>query len=713
MKRIAFALILSCLSEFSFSQSSPTKPIGADLGTPTNISQLNIEAQNIQLSMNTIPDEAPIDLKPYTKELEKAAKRGVVDAQRDLGICYLYGSGIKIDEKKAFEWLCQAAVTDATAQYYIGLMFEKGRVDLTADKKGYYKNLLRILNNVEQREAREMPSRLWYTKSASGDCDLAMIRLARISRANRNEESAIHYFKLAADHGNSEGQREYQAFVDRLSASGITIRDNDLIVSSNVGTQEYVEDKHERIIILNSVSSIGYGAFEWANAKEIIFQDGDNLLTIETAAFGFGNRRDVPIKEIIFNRPVHIKAQAFHCCCPDLLVFNKDVEFIGEDAFGDDKGVKKVVFKKVPKKLDRHFVKQKDYDIKCDEIIIPEGTVNEFANLGVSRKKLFENIDKPLQYSILLDKPNSILSILPVNKLSHIDSLTIAGIMFETDLIVLKGCNNLRYLDLSNAYITYSPEALQAQEEGRKFAAALASYMSSVADLKYIDYQMNTSDYLQVKAFVNGFGESAKATKAEKGCIVPRDALRDMPKLETVILPLRASKIEDYVLLGCKALKTVKLPPYLREIGQNVLEKCESLEHLDIPSTVCVIGKCFAYKTNVSKFDFSKCVVKSNYLDSWDFYFVHAPKELRLPSGSSIVSLETEWHTKLGALYVPASVTRVNYICNISEVHCISPNPPAMNNKGGSVKDITFYIPKGSTTAYYAAFGSSNNYIEE
>ena len=106
-------------------------------------------------------------------------------------------------------------------------------------------------------------------------------------------------------------------------------------------------------------------------------------------------------------------------------------------------------------------------------------------------------------------------------------------------------------------------------------------------------------------------------------------------------------------------------------------------------------------------------MVKSNYLDSWDFYFVHAPKELRLPSGSSIVSLETEWHTKLGALYVPASVTRVNYICNISEVHCISPNPPAMNNKGGSVKDITFYIPKGSTTAYYAAFGSSNNYIEE
>lgn len=735
MKRIAFALILSCLSEFSFSQSSPTKPIGVDLGTPTNISQLNIEAQNIQLSVNTIPDEAPIDLKPYTKELEKAAKRGVVDAQRDLGICYLYGSGIKIDEKKAFEWLCQAAVTDATAQYYIGLMFEKGRVDLTADKKGYYKNLLRILNNVEQREAREMPSRLWYTKSASGDCDLAMIRLARISRANRNEESAIHYFKLAADHGNSEGQREYQAFVDRLSASGITIRDNDLIVSSNVGTQEYVEDKHERIIILNSVSSIGYGAFEWANAKEIIFQDGDNLLTIETAAFGFGNRRDVPIKEIIFNRPVHIKSQAFHCCCPDLLVFNKDVEFIGEDAFGDDKGVKKVVFKKVPKKIEcrwhHNFIKgDKNGYLNCDEIEIPTGTEAAFVSLGFDNKKLFEEVGNSLSLSIKLEKPNSILSVLKPNELLSIDSLTIVGFMYETDLKILENCKNMRYLDLSRTYITYSPEKVKADRENQKYMAALFAFMGEVADAKFNNYEMGVMNHAYVKGFAKLMEQSFNVKEADPGCVIPADAFKKMNRLEEVILPQRTSSIGNRAFHSCHALKNVMLPPYLQTIGTGAFAYCTSLTKMDFPSTLTDIGlyarEGFAADTGdgsltftaLEKIDFSKCSFQPNSATdmSWTYVFKGCDnlKEIGLPSGVSNIDLRANTNDQAMTFYVPASVKvlQIN-LKKSATLHFASPTPPKMGFYGTGFNNCTFYIPKGSTTAYYAAYGSTNNYIEE
>ena len=44
------------------------------------------------------------------------------------------------------------------------------------------------------------------------------------------------------------------------------------------------------------------------------------------------------------------------------------------------------------------------------------------------------------------------------------------------------------------------------------------------------------------------------------------------------------------------------------------------------------------------------------------------------------------------------------------EFHFESPTPPEMEYKP---KNCTIYIPKGSTTAYFAKFGETNKYIEE
>ena len=111
----------------------------------------------------------------YSKDLEKSAKKGDVAAQRDLGICYLNGEGTKVDNQKAFEWLCQAATQDAKAQYYLGLMFEEGKADIANDKKEHYKNLLRTLDYKEQKVARETPNVFWYIKAATGNSVEAML----------------------------------------------------------------------------------------------------------------------------------------------------------------------------------------------------------------------------------------------------------------------------------------------------------------------------------------------------------------------------------------------------------------------------------------------------------------------------------------------------------------------------------------------------------
>ncbi len=57
----------------------------------------------------------------YSKELAKTAKKGDPIAQKDLGICYLYGYGTDINYKKAYKWLISAAKQgNADAMFHVG-----------------------------------------------------------------------------------------------------------------------------------------------------------------------------------------------------------------------------------------------------------------------------------------------------------------------------------------------------------------------------------------------------------------------------------------------------------------------------------------------------------------------------------------------------------------------------------------------------------------
>ncbi len=331
----------------------------------------------------------------YSKDLEKSAKNGDVTAQCDLGICYLNGLGTKVDYKKAFEYLCVAAAdNDGRAQYYIAQMFENQKVDLSKDKQGNYKTLVRSLNPDLREISRIEKGYGWYIISAYNGYVEGQLRTAKLYREMGDEATAIEWFKKASAQGNKEAEQEYKTFTNKLAASGIELKENDLLIMSDVQSQDYVRDEHERIIIMNTVKNIGYGAFEFAKAKEIIFQEGDDLLTIETAAFGFGERHNQwprDPKEIVFNRPVDIKPQAFMHCCPKLLVFKKDVQGIGSNAFGKDKGIERVEFNKVPQSLDKEFINQENYKINCKEVVVPKGTVLQFKSLGIPNEIIKES----------------------------------------------------------------------------------------------------------------------------------------------------------------------------------------------------------------------------------------------------------------------------------------------------------------------------------
>jgi hypothetical protein len=347
--------------------------------------------------------------------------------------------------------------------------------------------------------------------------------------------------------------------------------------------------------------------------------------------------------------------------------------------------------------------------------------------LVLSISAMGQNNSKGLekQYrNIKLEKPNSILSVLPIEMLPTIDSLTIVGFMYETDLKILEECKQLRYLDLSKTYITYSPEKVKEIEANAKYLKSLFRFAGLAADAKYKDKQMSTLDHAYVKGFAKLMSDGV-VTKADEGCLIPMRSMCNMAKLETLILPQRASKIEAHSFMNCKSLRTVKFPPYLKVIGTGGFYGCRNLKNIEFPKALTSIGSGHVegvlegegsfMSTGIKKFDFSKCSFTGNFnKNMWYFkLFECQPEEIRLPSGVERIYIYARLNKTSMTIYVPSSVKMIDVEANEpSTVHFASPTPPRYDTYK-FVSNSTFYIPKGSTTAYYAAFGNTYKYIEE
>ena len=463
-----------------------------------------------------------------------------------------------------------------------------------------------------------------------------------------------------------------------------------------------------------------------SGVKQVQFEEGDELLYVATYAFG-----DLNNKQIIINRPVFIGDRGFEHSCPELVEFNKDVVYIGEKAFNYEKGVKKLVFKKVPQNMANYFVCAIGDNYNFLDVVIPYGSKSEFLKHHIPESFLREQGTSRLALTVKLEKPNSILSVLPIDKLPNIDSLTIIGYMYETDVEVLNDCKNLRYLDLSRAYITYSPEEKKNIQQSQEAFKALFSFLGVAADAKYHDGNMTTLDYAFTKGFTRLVSESPdQISEADNGCIIPSRSFQKMKCLETVILPYRASKIGELSFKYCSSLKNVVLPPHLKRIGAGCFHGCKSLQNIDIPASVKSIGRADQGSgildgegsftaTGLTKLDLSKCVFDESTgpggLVKWSFTARdnEALKEIRVPQG--ITHLELTIPEKEGmTVYFPASITyfRSSFRKN-STIHFKSMTPPKADDYTYKIQNSNVYVPKGSTTAYYSAFGSTNKYIEE
>lgn len=185
MKKILFLIALFSV-QYSFAQVSlsnirltnPSASLNANLLLPSSVTP-QIKTP-VVIPQNTDPIYKG---QSYSKELEKKAKNGDSAAQTELGLCYLYGNGIGVDDKKAQKWFEKAIdQNNADAMFWMGYMIESSRV-------------IKVKYNSEDL----------YKKAASLEQPDALYTLYR-----RNNDAVT--LKYAAEQGSVKAQYELGAF---------------------------------------------------------------------------------------------------------------------------------------------------------------------------------------------------------------------------------------------------------------------------------------------------------------------------------------------------------------------------------------------------------------------------------------------------------------------------------------------------------------------
>lgn len=103
-----------------------------------------------------------------------------------------------------------------------------------------------------------------------------------------------------------------------------------------------------------------------------------------------------------------------------------------------------------------------NWEEKTTNIIvsIPEGSYNAYSQHPFWAKLNLVERGKKLSVNITSTKPGDFLTQLPpISDLPKIDSLTVTGFIYNTDLKILEEFKSLKYIDFSQAVITESPQS--------------------------------------------------------------------------------------------------------------------------------------------------------------------------------------------------------------------------------------------------------------
>jgi localization factor PodJL len=142
-----------------------------------------------EVAIDEPADPAPEDVASATpaRELQDKATGGDAVASRDLGLKYLTGDGVTVNEDEAARWLLRAAFSgEPSAEYWLGTLYARGR-------------------GVPEDESQALH---WYEAAAKAGNTQAMHRLGIAYfeglGVEKNDTEAARWFTQAAEQGNIE-----------------------------------------------------------------------------------------------------------------------------------------------------------------------------------------------------------------------------------------------------------------------------------------------------------------------------------------------------------------------------------------------------------------------------------------------------------------------------------------------------------------------------
>ena len=207
-----------------------------------------------------------------------------------------------------------------------------------------------------------------------------------------------------------------------------------------------------------------------------------------------------------------------------------------------------------------------------------------------------------------------------------------------------------------------------------------------------------------IKEFIVPDGTSGIGSTAFSGC----------QKLETIVIPDTVTTIDSSVFSSCFSLKEIKLPSGLTKISNSLFSKCYSLAEIEIPDGVTSIGtSAFEYCEGLRRVEIPQTVTS---LGNKAFGYCYSLKEIVLHEGLLTIGNQVfaSCYT-LSKLTIPSTVTTIgsypfDYNHSLKEVHFLSLTPPTFSGalkQYGNLSKCTFYVPKGSLSAYQSATNMS------
>ncbi len=273
------------------------------------------------------------------------------------------------------------------------------------------------------------------------------------------------------------------------------------------------------------------------------------------------------------------------------------------------------------------------------EFIIPKGTRKHYKKEGWEKLNYIEDGAEDT-YTFQLDSIGTLPHLITDDICLNIKSLTLKGILDETEFDAIKKCKNLRYLDMRDCFTFESTEKAKERYLNEKGKIDAMNWLFSTAkqmnEQKYNNQEISTETayqtHVQLEYLSLLLPKSMSVEDIEKvvgsgkiiyreECYLPEAAFAGLTQLETLILPQKLLWVKNiFGKEDPEKLKKVQFSNETKVIGDYVFADCKSLEEINIPDSLYFLGQSCFRNCAIKKVDLRNSKVQAWALDDRTYF---------------------------------------------------------------------------------------------